>query len=1186
PTSSPENLNVKPQNDKGTTVIAKWDELDDDNGKIKEYIVSYAPAMKPFGGKSISYSARTTSAIINGLQPGERYIFKIRAANRRGQGPQSKAVTVIMPKASTVSNTEHSQSQTDDTEKYEDSEEENKEDLLSTSDLTNLKPSVKTDTELGSTNTLSHTNLSEKEPNKETGIVEFNQQLSKVTKDSNPTTARPKLSPPPQRRRIHPMYMKKPFNYGLNNGRRPLRKISDQKEVDKKHISPTHSPDEDNKTNDLETDNSDIHTHSEKDPPTKETDIEPDENREDRTYTDHEHSKNVAKNVSPVDDYSRQTDMRSYGDKDESMLDLKKSKSSDSLLLSNPKKEPPFTNQSKTLSRLPSVSGAGKSFPNTARILKQNRPNNSLNLTLTSVQSKKYSTDNEERSKVRLAVTNTEESDNSKKQSMIQLNRESKITPSRKTGPLSELQTKPSDQLNKAKDSHSTPNLFNPASAVIIQTKDKNDRSRYSDFRKQFLSPETSAQGTSNLDSSLKFSSVSEHREQIGTGKVEPISSVQNSLHFEHKTLKTAMNTVTPSTPHATTKIMSTTTSSTIETKLSSKAYQPNSRDYLKYDSHAKSTEAKPSTYNKQNPVPAFTGKSALSILEYYRRRSSQVNPNVGSKLTNRSKAKVQPSSSVQTTTALSTTMPSTVTPQFLDEKSHIKSTKYSVNDFETKNKMSSFSQVPSSNLKDEEGLSAPLIVKDQKSSGRSSSNHKYSFLQSKSNRITTVSPTSHSQISTRASPYRLIPSFSRRQSIGRTPKYVTTRSPTTTSIPTVSTTPSLPLYQKIINQRLRSPERRPFSRPFSRQGNGRPRLIPKTNNECSANSNGNFIGQRMVFGPEGTKWVDLNRGLVLNPEGRYLQDTEGKPLHMNGTPVVSPDGMPLFGHGRFSKPVAIAQDKPVLSLGGRPLRGLEVPRTTRIPTTTTTTATTTIATTTTTTTTTAMPTINIETTEDPPMPSCPPGTYSQYDEEGNLIMGPDDKPDCYSEEDSFSGQDLIDTTETTESVTILELDEDNDLFETTMPSVILTTTEPSTPYMVPAIKQFTSNLVSEFDVAGKKRFTAPYVTYISKDPSAPCSLTEALEHFQVENLEDIIPKDISEKVLPPRNISYNITVVAVEGCHSFVILDWAKPKKGDFITGYLVYSASYDDFLRNKWSTRNAGATSFPVENLKPNTR
>lgn len=64
---------------------------------ISEYILSYAPALKPFGAKSITYPGDTTSAIVEGLQPGERYIFKIRAANRRGQGPQSKAFSFALP---------------------------------------------------------------------------------------------------------------------------------------------------------------------------------------------------------------------------------------------------------------------------------------------------------------------------------------------------------------------------------------------------------------------------------------------------------------------------------------------------------------------------------------------------------------------------------------------------------------------------------------------------------------------------------------------------------------------------------------------------------------------------------------------------------------------------------------------------------------------------------------------------------------------------------------------------------------------------------------------------------------------------------------------------------------------------------------------------------------------------------
>lgn len=39
-------------------------------------------------------------------------------------------------------------------------------------------------------------------------------------------------------------------------------------------------------------------------------------------------------------------------------------------------------------------------------------------------------------------------------------------------------------------------------------------------------------------------------------------------------------------------------------------------------------------------------------------------------------------------------------------------------------------------------------------------------------------------------------------------------------------------------------------------------------------------------------------------------------------------------------------------------------------------------------------------------------------------------------------------------------------------------------------------------------------------------------------------------------------------------------------LVGYLVYSASYEDFIRNKWSTQASSVTHLPIENLKPNTR
>ncbi|XP_006868545.1 PREDICTED: fibronectin type III domain-containing protein 1 [Chrysochloris asiatica] len=473
-----------------------------------------------------------------------------------------------------------------------------------------------------------------------------------------------------------------------------------------------------------------------------------------------------------------------------------------------------------------------------------------------------------------------------------------------------------------------------------------------------------------------------------------------------------------------------------------------------------------------------------------------------------------------------------------------------------------------------------------------------------------------------------------RRQPPGRASAAPPRRPPPATSAPSplVSTTPMLSLRQRMMQARFRNPLQRPPARTPSRQGyNGRLNI----DGNVLPGSNGKLSGQRIINGPQGTKWVvDLDRGLVLNAEGRYLQDSQGNPLRvklggdgrtivdMEGTPVVSPEGLPLFGQGRHGKPLASAPDRPILSLGGKPLVGLEVVKTTtRAPTTTVqpTTTTTPLPTTTTprptttttrrttptsrrkTTTTRRMSTITrprtairtttratttTTTTPEPttPVPTCPPGTIEQHDEEGNRIMGSNGTPQCYPEEDAGSGFDSDVLMPTEEAYVVY--DEDYE-FQTVSPP---TTTKPSTTTAIPSIISPEGSVSSfpeeEFDLAGKKRFVAPYVTYLSKDPSAPCSLTDALDHFQVESLDEIIPNDLRKNDLPPQHAPRNITVVAMEGCHSFVIVDWDKATPGDVVTGYLVYSASYEDFIRNKWSTQASSVTHLPIENLKPNTR
>uniref|UniRef100_A0A480Y3S3 Fibronectin type III domain-containing protein 1 n=1 Tax=Sus scrofa TaxID=9823 RepID=A0A480Y3S3_PIG len=127
PTTAPENLKVWPVNGKPTAVTVAWDALPETEGKVKEYILSYAPALKPFGAKSLTYPGETTSALVDGLQPGERYLFKIRAANRRGLGPHSKAFVVAMPASPT---SEPDVSQKEDDEKPEKPEPSSSKDTL------------------------------------------------------------------------------------------------------------------------------------------------------------------------------------------------------------------------------------------------------------------------------------------------------------------------------------------------------------------------------------------------------------------------------------------------------------------------------------------------------------------------------------------------------------------------------------------------------------------------------------------------------------------------------------------------------------------------------------------------------------------------------------------------------------------------------------------------------------------------------------------------------------------------------------------------------------------------------------------------------------------------------------------------------------------------------------------------
>ncbi|XP_071664812.1 target of Nesh-SH3 isoform X19 [Patagioenas fasciata] len=126
----------------------------------------------------------------------------------------------------------------------------------------------------------------------------------------------------------------------------------------------------------------------------------------------------------------------------------------------------------------------------------------------------------------------------------------------------------------------------------------------------------------------------------------------------------------------------------------------------------------------------------------------------------------------------------------------------------------------------------------------------------------------------------------------------------------------------------------------------------------------------------------------------------------------------------------------------------------------------------------------------------------------------------------------------------------------------------------------FSSSPTSETDSSGKPRYQAPHVKYMKKDDDVPCSITSSLEHFPQEEAGSK-----EEPTRPPQNPPTNLTVVTVEGCPTFVILDWEKPDN-DTVTEYEVVSTENgaSDGEKEK-SITMTNQTHSTVENLKPDT-
>ncbi|KAL1789287.1 target of Nesh-SH3 isoform X35 [Sigmodon hispidus] len=138
--------------------------------------------------------------------------------------------------------------------------------------------------------------------------------------------------------------------------------------------------------------------------------------------------------------------------------------------------------------------------------------------------------------------------------------------------------------------------------------------------------------------------------------------------------------------------------------------------------------------------------------------------------------------------------------------------------------------------------------------------------------------------------------------------------------------------------------------------------------------------------------------------------------------------------------------------------------------------------------------------------------------------------------------------------------------------------TIPSSEEEIGNTADFSSSPTKETDHLGKPRFTGPHVLYIPKPDNMPCSITDSVRRFPTEEATE------GNATSPPQNPPTNLTVVTVEGCPSFVILDWEKPLN-DTVTEYEVISRENGTFSGKNKSIQITNQTFSTVENLKPDT-
>ncbi|XP_078412965.1 fibronectin type III domain-containing protein 1 isoform X2 [Cetorhinus maximus] len=1113
PTSSPENFEVKPLGEKGAAVTASWDPPNDSKGKVTEYIVSYAPALKPFGAKTITFTGDVTTAIVDGLQPGERYIFKIRAANRRGQGPQSKALSVAMPKSNTAATLHHRTHDKPLTSPgFASSSASKSLPNMPSSRLPSFSSASKPISDFRSNMRKSSSPFPDSHSPFSGSDTKPAQNLhfssSSLIPPSFPLTIS-KHSATDSRRNSELLTRTRPTSSAIPSNRNPSQiRITNSKASLRKQFTSGSSPVQtQNETKEPSREQPKLLTSSTF-PSARSPSVFSEENKEQESVEEEEEEEKAKE--------------RNKKNKNRILIQLKQS------------------SHNSMLSRQTSISQSPKSFsvpdPRSTRPLSRTASNsNSSHI----ASSQSWPSSNRRRV---ISDHDKKPASTSSSHSASQSNPllgssfvKTKLVPGTPKNTFSPQSNPPPPVLSSSSSSLGN---YHRSSWADPLTRSSNEKVLSGPDRKQTSSSSFERKLTTSSSSSQhvppspvqSFSTPSESSDKSSLLKPSTGSSVYNIMLISRAERKPVSSSVS-SQSHPSSSVQS----SSSKSSEGSRSLLPSNRLSTSRIANARIPDSKSKPSFSSVPFQTTSSSTSQGHSHLSERANSYLNPNGANR-------------------EFVASLPTKPVTSFVTQS------------------------VPSSHI-----LSSSRHSRQQASSFPSGSKE--------INRRQPFSPSSP-QLS---ASHPLSPSSQRHRFPG-----IRTRFPSRSTI---------------TGNFLRSGRFKKFGKsPPDQWKTGRPNLTADRGSKVSVDrdSNEKATGRRVIAGPQDTKWiVDFDRGILMNPEGQILQDTEGKPLQIQlgadgrtildqkGTPILSPNGLPLFGHGRDSKPLVDPKGKPILSVGGKPIIGLiRQLETTVAPTTTPTTTmaartrklttkptTTELTTKPTTTELTTKPTTTELTTKPTTViPTCPTGSNIRLNEDGYPILGPANTIECFTEEE-FSGMEpemMITAPMESDVLDALAIKEGFQLVVTTLPTTTepLTTIQPVTWsfHMIPQLK---------FDTAGNERFVAAHVNYISKDPAAPCSLTEAMEHFQVDSLVDIIPKDLQDKTQPPEQAPHNITIVAVEGCHSFIILDWAKPLKNELVTGYLVYSASYDDILQNNWSAKpTAASTHLAIENLKPNTR